>query len=79
MLLFTTMLWTVANDHLALLNRPTYSAHTGNKDDHTLSRKRSDEDPLCYTGNHNPHWIPTVWAQKNNPWISSHIRPMTFT
>lgn len=48
------------------------------KDDCTLSRDRAAED-LAWYNNHNPHWIPTDSAQKNNPWITTYIRSMMFT
>lgn len=82
-LLFTTTLWAVANDYLALLRIGQQI-----KDDHTLARDRSDEGLVWYNNNNNnnnhphpppPHWIPTVWAQNNNPWIITYIRPMKFT
>lgn len=49
------------------------------KHKHTLWRDRSDEDSAWYNNNHNPQWIPTVWAQKNNPWIRTYITPMMLT
>lgn len=36
-------------------------------------------DITMINNNNNPHWNPTVWAQRNNPWIITYIRPMTFT
>lgn len=64
-----------------MITWPSWTALQGSywkqiKDDYTLSRDRATEDSTWYN---NPHWIPTDWAQKNNPWITTWIRSMKFT
>lgn len=46
------------------------------KDDYTLSRDRAAEDSAW---SNNPNWIPSDWAQKNSPWITTYIRSMKLT